>query len=83
MISTASPISHHTKKLLERHNLIGLSSKEQSTELINKIERLSPWKFSTGVHTNYVAAIREISPEMENKAKQACNDTAFKPPYQL
>lgn len=75
-----------TEKLINRLGLDGLNSDDQCAGVIRAIDKLSLYKFSLGIHTNYVAAVRELStdrPAWVKQAKIVCNERSLRKLYEI
>lgn len=79
-------MTKETERLIERLGLQDGTTKEIAEGIIFAIGKLSPWKFSVGIHTLYVRAIEDVteSEHWTEFAKKACNHrTLGKPLYKL
>lgn len=75
-----------TTQLIVRLGLKDRSDIDAIGWIIDAINKLDRWKFPAGVHTIYVDAISDLSDGNDyfiRLAKEACNERAFTPCYEL
>lgn len=79
-------MTNETKRLLDRLRVESTYKEDLAAEVLRHLKKLSLWKFSTGVYTLYVSAVRDLCGEDSHlylEAKRICNERALTKIYEI
>jgi len=83
---TKTDMTNETKRLLNRLKIDLTYREDSAIEVLRHLKKLPLWKFSTGVYTLYVSAVRDLCGEdslRHSQAKMICNERALTKIYEI
>ena len=86
MSQTKTDMTSETKRLLNRLNIDLTYREDSAIEVMRHLKKLPLWKFSTGVYTLYMSAVRDLCGEdsaLYLEAKKLCNERALTKIYEI